>query len=430
MPSYRYVAIDPSGRQVEGTVQSPSLREASLELRGKGLKVSKVVEGSPAPIPSPLANAPPPAASPTISRPATLPRAPTTSSIVRTRPGSNKDLFILFSQMSSYFRVGISPAQAFSDLQSRMGRHKGYVQSLGDLHAASSAGRRISDEMERYPDLYPPHVVGMIRAGETGGFLPEAAVYVAKQAEDSMKWSRPFWVITWMVGMMLIAMPLAFVAITGLLDTWTAMDKGGDPGGVSTLAEKSGRLLIWPLGPAILAGYLLLFLLRTGWRSLKMRRWRHGLAYVWPVFRKRTSAEGAATFAWALSNLSKAGIAPYSAWQLAVEAVPNTAYKAKLIEAGRSMHERTPLSEALSRTRVLPPETAMIVHTGEVTGTVPNALIDAANMSQTEFDSLQTQNKRFILSWTFLLFGLGFVFYIWLIYSYFYPEFMRRFTAE
>lgn len=421
MPSYRYIATDISGQSVEGSLQSASIRSASDSLRQKGLKVARIIEdnGLVSPAISPVA----------VSKPVakqSAARQPT----VRTTAGTNKDLFFLFSQLESYLKSGIAPAQALSDLQSRVGNTH-YKRSLVALQAEVSAGGPMSDGMERYPDLYPPHVVGLIRAGEAGGFLPEACAYISRQARDSMRWARPFSAVIAMAITGLIAAPLAFLVILSALDTWSAVDAaGGKASGGTILIEKIIRLAVWPVGPAILAGAGIVLLIRMGWRSLRLRPVRHGLAATWPIFRKRTAAEGAAMFAWTLSNLSKAGIAPYSAWTLAMYAVPNLSYRARLEEALASMHERTPLSEALKKCAILPAQATMVIQTGEMTGSVPEALLNASEMSQSEYEETEGENRRLVVAWRTVIYLAGTAFFVWLIYAYFYPEFMRRFLQE
>ncbi|MFY9233161.1 MAG: type II secretion system F family protein [Fimbriimonadaceae bacterium] len=428
MPFYQYVAVDSSGSRVEGTLQSPSLRDASSELRRQGLKVSKVVEGSLAP------PQPPKPTSPQAPLPV-IPQAPNTSTPQhrktpsrKTGYGTEKDTFLLFSQLASYLKSGINPQQAFDDLTRRVTR-KDYQSSLVELKAATSRGEPMSDTLEKYPKLYPPHIVGLVRAGEQGGFLPEAAIYASNQAEASMKFSRPFWIFKRLLVGAVLAVPLALAGVRAALEVWTVQEaSGGGAPALPTLFAKIWEEIKWPIGPALVCLPLGLWLINMWWSSLSGRIWRHRLALVMPVFAKRASSEGSAMFAWALSNLSKAGITPQRAWQLAVEAVPNLAYKERLKKIGASMNERTRLSEALSQGRAIPRDYALIVQTGETTGDVPGALMNAASMSQTEFEATEPQAKKLARQWGCLTTVIGYVLMLYILYSIFYPGLIERVT--
>lgn len=422
MPLYRFQAVDPGGKPVEGEILGASVREAATSLSGRNLRVTKLVEAIASKAPSPAPVLTPKAPSPA--------KVATPSQPVRTKPGTEKDVFLVFSQLASYLKSGINPQQAFQDLKSRLPRED-YASSMEAMREAAVNGEPMSAAMERYPDLYPPHAVGMIRAGEGGGFLPDAAAALSEQANNTHQFDKPFWKVRIVIRTMLLVGPLGLAFILAALDSYGRQEKsGGGADGIQLLLQEFGKTMMWPVGPAILLiGVLMLFSFWL-WRKTSMRMLRHRIAMMVPVFRKRAVHEGGTLFAWTLSNLSKSGLYPQRAWQLALDVIPNLAFKEKLRGAGTRMHERTPLSNALAEAKVFPKEYALIVQTGETTGTVPQALQDAAGLSRAELATTEDESKRLARSWGCLLSAIGWVFLMYLLYAVFYPGFIKRFLGE
>ncbi|MBI3721996.1 MAG: type II secretion system F family protein, partial [Fimbriimonas ginsengisoli] len=206
MPHFKFKAFDNAGRDHEGTLEAADAREAAAHLVAQGLKVRLLQEAAPAPQfqlgPAPAQ--PAPKQRPTPQAPAVRPFRPTpqapspqppgpgapapstkasvaSSPVIRTPRGSDKDRFFLFSQTAAALRAGINPAEFFSNMAPRVPpRFRG---SMSALSAAAAEGTAISAVLAQYPNLYPSSVVGLVRAGEQGGFLPEACDTVARAAQ-------------------------------------------------------------------------------------------------------------------------------------------------------------------------------------------------------------------------------------------------------
>lgn len=394
MPFFRYSASDPHGQRLEGTLVAADEAEARVILQHRGLPHA-VLMGSNTAAPAPIA-APPvvaqPLVSPPIARQATptpvaSPVAPTTG-VVRTKKGTDKHRFFLFAQFSRLLKAGINPARAFDEV-GRVTPYEHFKGSFRELSDDATNGRNLSATMERYPDLYPDHVVGMIRAGETGGFLPDAFMTLADQAEEAYKFKRFHWFIWYLAPRALVAVPLAFAAIDALIIAYKRTDTFVSPSVWSVFLEK----LIWPYGPIILAIGAAMLLLRWWLSTHRMRRFRHAMGLKMPIYGPRARNESISLFTWTLSKLSRAGISPHRSWQLATEAVPNLEMQARLTEAAARMESNTRLSEVIFGSKLFPDEYAPILSTGELTGDLTGALDQLERVSRTEFEETTRKAK-------------------------------------
>ncbi len=403
MPFFQYQATDKQGNPIQGTVQAGSLDEANRALALQGFKVTGLRD------PNIVAPAPP-RQSPIIERPGVpapirvnTPMARPLGEPKKTRYSQDKDIYFIFSQLSAYFKSGVNPAQAFTEIASKQPRQD-IKESLMLVASRVGEGSGIADILSLYPYLYPPHVVGAIRAGETGGYLPEAAENVAAQADSSRKMRR----LMVFLGICAIgippAIPIGQALLNGVLRSWDAQEAtGGQAPVAGTLWSGFVKEITGPLGITWLIAFVLFVILAFAWQSMRVRRIRHRLALAAPAFGKRSKAESFAAFTWNLSNLSKAAVPPREAYNLAAKTVPNQHIREALEAQGRQMTDKTKLSEALAGTKLLPYELGAMVQTGELTGDVAGQLLNGARAQQQEFESQNRYAKIRVGVWVVML---------------------------
>ncbi|HVT10775.1 MAG TPA: type II secretion system F family protein [Fimbriimonadaceae bacterium] len=452
MPTFEYTAIDRQGNSVQGQVQANSRDEAALSLTRTGLLVSRLAQSNAPAAPSAPARTPSPA-SPMIQQsqsgrllpgaPPVLntgsatkaaPKAPIKAAqkkaVIRTKRGTDKDIYFLFSQLQSYARAGVNPVEYLTNL-SQTFRREDYRQALAEAADAAKEGRPISDVFERYVDLFPPHVVGMIRAAEQGGFFPEAYDLITDQAQASHKFRIWFTWLLWVAIMVGACLPVMWVVLRGALNSWDAQEKaGGMAPGMGTFVSQVFRQLLWPCGPIIAGLVLFLYLFGKYWQALPRREMRHRMVLIVPSVAKRARAESLSVFAWTMSMLSRVGLPPKQIWDLSMATVPNLEMRRRFNETGNQMTEQTRLSEAMSMSRQMPEEYAPIVQTGEVTGDVPGALLRASQTQLEEFKAGDNASKMRVGCWMFLLMGAGSAILMMMYYGGFMSELMKKILGD
>lgn len=442
MPHFRYQAREPQGRYVEGTIEADSPKEAEDKIAAQGLRPISVTQAA-SPVaqrlPQPPQAAKVPVAAPqapvrqvhvaqpsqVIHVPSAVPVAPPAGTIHKTKWGTNKDLMLLFSQFASYLKAGINPAQAAHNLStSSIRRDYGEALELASQYAAE--GKGLSAAFASYPYLFPPHVVGLVKAGETGGFLPEACTAVSTQAEGARKFAFAFKLLSVGVIGLVLLVPIGVLLIRAALDTFRAQDAaGGALPGFGAFFSALLHQLMWPAGPIGAAGLLLLYGLLKWLLSMKMSLRRHTISSKMPVAGKRSWAEGMALFSWTLSNLFKAGAAPKTALLAAAATIPNLAVREEVERIGQGMNENTPLSQAFAQSRRLPPMYHSLALTGEMTGDLPGQLLMASNSSREELDYVEADAKKRAGCWGCLIYFVGMVILFLLFYGLFYGNLFK-----
>lgn len=404
MAEYRFSAEDSSGSHRTGNVEASSAIEALKLLRVRGFTGAKILEGHG----EASASAPP-------TKPPNQP-SPPDSNPVRTRLGTDKERFFLLAQLSKQIDAGINPGQALKNIAQTA--RAPYIEALLEVARRVEGGAMLGDSLAHYPDLFPHHVVGLVRAGEVGGFLPQALDYASNQAESAHSFRRFCWFIGPIVIHALIMIPMAWLLCLTMLRYWDILsDSGGESG---TLLDAVAWGFRWPVGPAALTASVSTFLLYRLFMSRPLQNIRHRLGLIWPVLGKRARHESIRAFSWTLSRISTAGISPQRAWELAVNAVPNLEMRARLVKAGNMMRENSKFSEAAAQSGIFQEEYVPILSTGELVGDIPGTLDRLAQVEAGEFQVATTRAKLRVGCWgllaLFVTAGIVLIMVTWMWY--------------
>ncbi len=440
MPQFRYQATDAAGRTVEGQIQATDAAEATRMLGTRGYQVRTITDiqlqqrmQTPAPQAQPRPNtqqqqpiqrpATPPVSRTTHEAPRpmsvnTLPgRAPSTEK--KTKPGSEKTNFFLFSQLASFLRAGINPAQAYGNVANHCTRAD-YREAFQRASQAASEGMPASTVLAEYPDLFLPHIPGLMRAGEQGGFLPEVAEAISRQNKESYQYKLVFKVLHWVWIFFLIGIPLGLVTVDGGLRTWDAQTAaGGELSGMGAFMTALKESFVAAL-PYLILCVVLYFSIRALWASRKNRMRRHQWLLKIPVIGKRATHESVAVLCWILGLMGKSGLPPKSSLEVAASAMPNLYLSEQFGAVAERISESTTLSQALHGSHALPPEFIPMITTGEVTGDVATQLFQLSEASRAQYKAEEAGTKWRTGCWIFVILFVFFGFCVWLVYGKFY----------
>ncbi|MEZ0326242.1 MAG: type II secretion system F family protein [Fimbriimonas sp.] len=417
MPFFQYSATDKAGRQVNGTLQAASPDAAVQALRGAGLTTVDIrapkKQIALAQTPRTATPVPPPSriAEPSTRAPIQRPRpqfhpitvAAAQQETVKTRPGSDKDLYFLLTQLGDFYRTGISPSQALMHLADRSPDL--YRQSLKYASAKVGEGGSLADALAKYPNLYPEHVIGCIRAGEAAGFVPDAVSRMAATVLSARRIGVKTLIFFLMAASMAVITPLSLGVINGSLDSIKAQDAAGGSlpvAGTISFAIAQQMKLMAPLALLIAAAF---WAFLWYWKQAPLRRLRHSLGLT-PPLRRRAQTEAMQWVSWSLSMATRAGLNHQAAYLLALQSIPNLHLRERAVKEAMQAKENEPLSIAIGRSTLLPPEYADIVHNGELAGNVPGALENIGNAAQADFEGSDRSASAILMVVLYIPLGL------------------------
>lgn len=283
----------------------------------------------------------------------------------RTRAASDRELGNFFKQIASLLRAGVNPADAHERVGARI-RHRALRDACAEIAKATTEGKPASEVMARYVDLFPPHVVGMIRAAEYGGFLPEAYELLSQQIAERASLNAWFYFVRWISYQGLIGIAIVVAAMSAF---WKAFHAGGNFIGFF-LQDLLSRSL-----PVVLVLALAILGVRLLLHSHATLPLRHRLILRMPYgFGARARAEALHIFLWTLRNLAHSGVPPKTAWQLAAAATPNCDYAQRLYAAAGGPREGEPISEFVLRSGLFDADYVDMLNIAQQTGDVPGTL--------------------------------------------------------
>ncbi len=145
MPDYRYVAIDPQGRERKGRLTAANDDAARADLTARKFHIVAVEAAG---------------AKPAAGRSLFAFRRTTLSS---------KELALFTRQLATLAEV--APLEEALRTLTRQSEAETARVVIGDVHAGLLEGRRLADAMARQPGSFPPLERAMVAAGETTGSL-------------------------------------------------------------------------------------------------------------------------------------------------------------------------------------------------------------------------------------------------------------------
>ncbi len=340
MATFRYVARDPNGQEVRGTVQASSRLEASDQIRAKGYWLLELYA---------------------VSEPTGVPREVSRSDAPPIFGGVPlKELAIFFRQLATMLSAGVPIYQALNTLGNQR-RHPRLRRAILDIRDAVLAGESISDAFDRHPTIFSPIIRAMIRVGTEGGVLEQCLRQIADYLENELELRRLLSRVTFYPKLVLALMVPILMAPSFVL---RLMGRTSGSALTDTLAGFAATVI----GTAIIAVAALWLAFRIALRAQSFR-WLWGLITVsipWLGFTLRQLA--LARFGRAMSALYNAGLPLSQAIRIAADACGNEYLASQLKPAASRIEAGIGITQSLQESRVLPQMVMDMVATGENTG--------------------------------------------------------------
>lgn len=383
MPIFEYRAADSSGKTVNGTLLSGSLSQAAQELERLGYSISHLgpadtaISLSPAAKPEAEAQAPPARAVPP-----TDPRSKLATEIVG--PLINKPtlsaLHFFFRQLATMLHAGVPMVQALDTLsgQSSDPRLRGVIRECRD-HV--SEGRPISAGLQRYPEMFTPLMLSLIRVGEQGGVLEKSCRQLADYLQYEIELRNLVRRLTFYPKLTI------FASIFIVLGANAIIASVGRGASISTpLTTPSTWFWLAPL----LVGIFLF--VRLGMQNPRVRyAWEQfvlGLPYFGTTMRQVAMAR----FGRAFGALYAGGVPVAETMRLAADACGNELIRSRLYPLSSRLEEGARITDTLRAAGVFSPIVLDMVNTGETTGNVDMMLEKMAEFYEDDAKVRATQS--------------------------------------
>ncbi|PZF57357.1 type II secretion system F family protein [Curtobacterium sp. MCSS17_008] len=300
-----------------------------------------------------------------------------------------KDLAIMSRQASTMLSSGLSLLRALTILADQTDNKK-LKDILGKVRDDVERGVSFSDAVAKYPVDFPPIMINMIRAGETGGFLDQAMDSIATNFEKEHKLrstirSAMTYPVVVLV-MSLVAVVVMLIFIVPIFQDMFASLGGQLPLPTQILVQLS-HAMRW-------AGPVLAVLVVVGWlwyrgnkNTDRFRAFRDPVLLRLPVFGQLTKKIVIARFARNFSNMIGAGVPILQALKIVGEVSNNFVVQKALDRVAESVRKGESIAEPLAKESVFPAMVAQMIAVGEDAGSLEVMLEKIAIFYDSEVES-------------------------------------------
>ena len=189
MADYSYIAIEKSGKEIKGSMESDSREKVEQKLRSQGCIPLEIKEQN------------------ALQKDIKI----GVGKKVKTR-----DLSVFCRQFVSMLRAGVSIVEAL-DMLSIQTENKTLSQAIREVRTEIGKGSTLSEAMEKQNKVFPPMLVNMVEAGETSGSIDKSLERMAIQFEKEaklkgmMKRSMMYPMVLGVVALVILVVMLTYV---------------------------------------------------------------------------------------------------------------------------------------------------------------------------------------------------------------------------
>jgi type II secretory pathway component PulF len=394
MPTFEYTAQNSSGQVESGTVLGRNMGDAVDSLAKKGLTVEKINLAQM--LGDPLAVAPAEVAPEKTSGQSQAPeqnRAPAPPVEPRSYMATNvvgpivggvglNQLMFFFRQFGTMLDAGVPIVQTLDTL-SRQSRDPRLTNVISEIKGHVLEGRPVSAGMQRYPEIFSPLHMSLVRAGEEGGFLALACKQVADYIEVDIRnqYKRALFMPKLTV--------IGSIVIIGLANWFISSFTSG-----ATIWSPLTNWTNWIiLGPLLIGG----------WLFYKVGLANPGIRYTWDKFILKIPYLGhtleqfaMAKFGRAFGALYAGGVPIPKAIQLSADACGNEFLRGQIHPASRRLEEGDGITDTMRSTQAFTPLVLDMMATGETTGQVDRMLTKVSEYYEDEAEVRSHQLGRVV----------------------------------
>lgn len=374
MPKFKYKVRELSGDQTSGEMEAKDRFGVASELRKDGKSVVSVEE---------------------VTGGFTISMDVINEMLSRVKV---RELIVFSHNLSAMMTAGLALSRGLS-IQERQTKNPALKKTLKTLIAEISKGSTLSAGMAKFPKVFSPIFVSMVRAGEESGGLSDALLTVGDQLEKSYLLKKKI-----KGAMIYPSVVIATLFIIGVLmfiyvvPTLAATFKE-----LNTELPTSTKVIMWIsdfLSNHLFIGILFIIAIITAVViTLRTKEGMRGLEFIsfkLPIVGDLVRQSNSARTARTLSSLLSSGVDMLEAINITKDVLQNSYYKERLQVAGERVQKGIPLSSVFAETDIYPLLVGDMVEVGEETGKLSEMLLNLAVFYENEVDEA-TKNMSTII---------------------------------
>ena len=304
-----------------------------------------------------------------------------------------KDLAIMSRQMATMITSGLSLLRTLTILTEQT-ENKALAKIVASISREVESGSSLSDATARHSRVFPPIMISLIRAGETGGFLDDALLSVAKNFESEVKLRGTIKsALTYPVIVFIMAMLSVVAMLVFIVPIFQKMFEGfGSALPLPTQFLVWMSSIMWWLLPLLtIAGIVFAVWWGKNKNTERVRKVADPLKLRIPVFGGLFKKIAIARFSRNFSAMMAAGVPILQVLAIVGETSGNWVMEEALRKVAESVRQGKTVAEPLSHEKVFPAMVTQMISVGEDAGALEQMLAKIADFYDEEVQSATEQ---------------------------------------
>ena len=302
------------------------------------------------------------------------------------KPIKEDDLATFTTLFATMLKAGVPLTEGLDVIIAQTGNDR-FQGILREVKRSVQGGEQLSDAFGRYPKVFNPLFLSLVRVGELGGGLPENLLYLAGILENQKELTQRIRnAVTYPAIMATVAVVIVTFLLTFIIPSFVDIfqDAGVElPGLTLALLATSGFVSRWwyLLFPGLLLGVIgLRLLMRTDRGEMVWHRLLLRLPVVGDLVRKLSIARFARTYGSLLSR----GVPLVETLDVVATVVGNRVIRDVILRVQRMVKQGRSFSEPLAESKEIPPMVVQMFSVGEESGSLDEMAIEVADFYDRE----------------------------------------------
>ncbi|WP_454048517.1 type II secretion system F family protein [Cellulomonas sp. Marseille-Q8402] len=300
-----------------------------------------------------------------------------------------KDLAVMARQLATMISAGLSLLRALTILAEQT-ENEALAKVLGQVRSEVETGVALSVALSQHKQVFPPIMINMIRAGETGGFLEEVLVSVAENFEAEVrlrakiKSAMTYPVVVFCIAILAVIGMLLFIVpiFQGMFE-----DFGGELPLPTRILVVLSSVMKWTAIPLVVLVVVFLVWWRKHKNDDKVRDALDPLKLKAPIFGQLFKKVAIARFSRNFGTMLRAGVPILQALDIVGGTAGNVVITRAVQDVQMSVRTGQSLSAPLAQHPVFPPMVVQMLAVGEDTGAMDVMLDKVAEFYDQEVEA-------------------------------------------
>ena len=287
-----------------------------------------------------------------------------------------KDLAVFARLFATMIDAGLTMLRALT-IMSEQSESAELRRVLRGVRQDVEAGMSLSGSFGKYPEVFPPLMVNMTRAGEAGGFLDVAMRQIADNYEAEVKLRGKIKAaMTYPVVVFFLAILMCVGMLIFIVPVFEGMfkDLGGElplPTKVLVFLSSTMRYMLPAVSVSAVVG---VFLWRRFGKTERVRNVVDPLKLRLPVFGNLFAKLALARFARNLGTLLSSGVPILQSLEIVADTTGSIVISRALKEVQESVRRGETVAGPLAEHKVFPPMVVQMIASGEESGAIDEML--------------------------------------------------------